>query len=59
MGRRKMYFTVKEKRDAQRKWQMDYYNRNREDILKRMKAKYKQKKLSLSRKELTKSIYGE
>ncbi len=54
-----MYFTVKEKRDAQRKWQMDYYNRNREDILKRMKAKYKQKKLSLSRKELTKSIYGE
>ena len=37
MGRKKMYFTAKEKREAQRKWQMDYYYRNKDTILKKMK----------------------
>jgi hypothetical protein len=43
MGRKKKYFTAKQKRDAQRKWQMEYYNRNKETILKKMKEKYRQK----------------
>jgi hypothetical protein len=59
MGRKKMYFTVKEKKDAQRKWQMDYYYRNKETILKKMKEKYRQKKLNLSKTQLTKDLYGE
>ena len=28
MGRKKKYFTEKERRDAQRKWQMEHYKRN-------------------------------
>ena len=32
MGRKKMYFTAKEKKEAQRKWQMDYYYRNKVNI---------------------------
>ena len=59
MGRKKMYFTAKEKKEAQRKWQMDYYNRNKDTILKKMKDKYRQKKLNLSKTKLTKEIYGE
>jgi hypothetical protein len=59
MGRKKIYFTLKEKKDAQRKWQMDYYYRNKEIILKKMKEKYRQKKLNMSKTQLTKDIYGE
>tara|TARA_B100000029_G_scaffold36515_1_gene34338 strand:+ start:204 stop:386 length:183 start_codon:yes stop_codon:yes gene_type:complete len=59
MGRKKKYFTEKEKKEAQRKWQMDYYYRNKETILKKMKEKYRQKKLNLSKTQLTKDLYGE
>jgi len=59
MGRKKIYYTVKEKKEAQRKWQMDYYYRNKEDILKKMKEKYRQRKLNLGRSKLTKELYGE
>ena len=59
MGRKKKYFTAKEKKEAQRKWQMDYYYRNKDIILKKMKDKYRQKKLNLSKTKLTKEIYGE
>jgi hypothetical protein len=59
MGRKKMYFTVKEKKEAQKKWQMNYYYRNKETILKKMKEKYRQRKLNLGRSRLTKELYGE
>ena len=59
MGRKRMYFTVKDKKEAQKKWQMDYYYRNKETILKKMKDKYRQKKLNLSKSQLTKDLYGE
>jgi len=59
MGRKKIYFTVKEKKEAQKKWQMDYYYRNKETILKKMKEKYRQRKLNLGRSKLTKELYGE
>ena len=54
-----MYFTVKEKKEAQKKWQMNYYYRNKETILKKMKEKYRQRKLNLGRSRLTKELYGE
>jgi hypothetical protein len=59
MGRKKIYFTVKDKKEAQKKWQMDYYYRNKETILKKMKDKYRQKKLNLSKTKITKELYGE
>ena len=59
MGRKKKYFTDKQKQEAQKKWQMEYYNKNKDTILKKMKDKYRQKKLNLSKTRLTKEIYGE
>ena len=47
MGRKRKYHSEKEKRDAQRKWQMEHYKRNSEDI----KAKARQKSRELKRKE--------
>ena len=59
MGRKKIYYTVKDRKEAQKKWQMDYYYRNKETILKKMKDKYRQKKLNLSKTKFTKELYGE
>ena len=39
MGRKRKYHTAKEKRDAQRRWQMEHYKRNAEEI----KAKARQR----------------
>tara|TARA_B100001094_G_scaffold3441_1_gene3108 strand:- start:1733 stop:1918 length:186 start_codon:yes stop_codon:yes gene_type:complete len=47
MGRKRKYHSEKERRDAQRKWQMEHYKRNSEDI----KAKARQKYRELKRKE--------
>ena len=35
MGRKKKYYTDKEKKEAQRQWQMDHYERNKAKILKK------------------------
>ena len=43
MGRNRKYFTKKEKRDAQRRWQMEYYERNKEQIKKDARRRYKLK----------------
>ena len=59
MGRKRKYTSEEEKKEAQRKWQMDYYYRNKDTILKKMKDKYRQKKLNLSKTQLTKDLYGE
>ena len=32
MGRKRKYHTEKERREAQRKWQMEHYQRNKEEI---------------------------
>ena len=47
MGRKKKYFTAKEKRDAQRKWQMEHYKRNAD----RIKAKARQRYRDMKRTE--------
>ena len=59
MGRKRKYFTAKEKKEAQRKWQMEHYERNKEVILKKMKDKYRLKKVNALKSEKMKTIYGE
>ena len=44
MGRKKKYYTKEEKLEAQRKWQMDHYERNKSKILKKAKERYRLKK---------------
>ena len=44
MGRKRKYFTEKENRDAQRKWQMEHYKRNAEEIRAKARQRYREKK---------------
>ena len=37
MGRNRKYFTEKEKKEAQRKWQMEHYERNKEKLREKSK----------------------
>ena len=59
MGRKRKYQTEEEKRDAQRKWQMEHYERNKDRILKKAKDTYKKKKREKMRQNRGKSIYGD
>ena len=49
----------KEKQEAQRKWQSDHYDRNREEILQKARDRYRRKSLAEKRKEQRKTLYGE
>ena len=59
MGRKKLYNTKEEKLEAQRKWQMDHYERNKAKILRKAKERYRLKKLEEQRKEKRRNLYGE
>ena len=59
MGRKRKYHTEKERREAQRKWQMDHYQRNKEEIKQKARERYReQKRKQLYEKKAT-SLYGE
>jgi len=59
MGRKKLYNTKEEKLEAQRKWQMDHYERNKNKILKKAKERYRLKKLEEQRTEKRRNLYGD
>ena len=59
MGRKRKYFTEEEKKDAQRKWQMEHYQRNKEDICKKARERYQKKKKEIIDLEKRKRLYGE
>ena len=59
MGRKKLYHTEEERLEAQRKWQMDHYERNKAKILKKAKERYRLKKLETRRIEKRRKLYGD
>jgi len=59
MGRKRKYQTEEEKKEAQRKWQMEHYQRNKDKILKKARDNYKKKKREKIRQNRGKSIYGD
>jgi len=59
MGRKKKYYTKEEKKEAQRKWQLEHYDRNREEILQKARDRYRKKMLAEKRKEQRKNLYGD
>ena len=59
MGRKKIYHTEEERLEAQRKWQMDHYERNKSKILKKAKERYRLKKIAEQRKEKRRKMYGD
>ncbi len=50
MGRKRKYTTEEERKEAQRKWQMEHYQRNKDKILKKARDNYKKKKREKSDK---------
>ena len=59
MGRKRKYHTEKERQEAQRKWQMEHYLRNKEEIKEKARQRYReQKRKDIYEKKAT-SLYGE
>ena len=59
MGRKRKYHSEEEGKEAQRKWQMEHYQRNKDKILKKARDNYKKKKREKIRQNRGKSIYGD
>ena len=59
MGRKRKYHSEEERKDAQRKWQMEHYQRNKDKIFKKASDNYKKKKREKIRQNRGKSIYGD
>ena len=59
MGRKLKYKTEKERRDAQRKWQMEHYLRNKEKIKQKARERYRQKKRNELYEKKASTLYNE
>ena len=59
MGRKRKYHTEKQRRDAQRRWQMEHYQRNKDDIKQKAKERYRKKKRKELYEKKATSLYGE
>ena len=59
MGRKRKYHTKTERQDAQRKWQMEHYQRNKEEIKEKARQRYRQKKKNELYEKKASSLYGE
>ena len=58
MGRKRKYHTEKERREAQRKWQMDHYKRNSEEIKAKARQKYRDRKRKEFYDKKVQDMYG-
>jgi len=59
MGRKRKYHTEKERRDAQRKWQMEHYLRNKEEIKQKARDRYREQKRKDIYEKKVNDLYGE
>ena len=59
MGRKRKYFTEEEKKQAQKKWQSEHYERNKEAIKKKARNRYDKRRKQQLELERRKRLYGE
>ena len=59
MGRKRKYSTEKERREAQRKWSMEYYRRNRAVLQAKARDRYRRKRTMELKEKQRKELYGE
>ena len=59
MGRKRKYNTETERKEAQRKWSMEYYHRNRATLQAKARERYRRKKLMELKEKQRKELYGE
>jgi hypothetical protein len=59
MGRKRKYNTETERKEAQRKWSMDYYYKNRAILQAKARERYRRKKQMELMEQQRKELYGE
>ena len=59
MGRQKKYNSIEEKKDAQRRWSMEYYCKNRAVLQAKARQRYRRKKMMEIKEKQRKELYGE
>jgi|TARA_R110000851_G_scaffold197164_1_gene348200 hypothetical protein len=59
MGRKRKYISKEERREAQRKWSMEYYHRNRVALQTKARERYRRKKQMELKEIQRRELYGE
>ena len=59
MGRQKKYNSIEEKKDAQRRWSMEYYYKNRAVLQAKARQRYRRKRTMELKEKQRKELYGE
>ena len=59
MGRLRKYSSKEERKEAQKRWSMEYYYRNRAVLQAKARERYRRKKQMELREEQRKELYGE
>ena len=59
MGRYRKYNSEEERKEAQRKWSMEYYKRNRAVLQAKARERYRRKKMMELKEQQRKELYGE
>jgi hypothetical protein len=59
VGRKRKYHTEKERREAQRKWQMEHYLRNKEEIKEKARQRYREQKRKDIYEKKVNDLYGD
>ena len=59
MGRKRKYISEEERREAQRKWSMEYYHRNRVVLQAKARVRYRRKKQMELKEIQRRELYGE
>ena len=59
MCRKRKYYTEKQKRAAQRKWQMEHYRRNADKIKAKARDRYREKKRKEFYDKKVQTLYSE
>jgi hypothetical protein len=59
MGRKRKYTSKKERKEAQRKWSMEYYHRNRAALQAKARERYRRKKQMELKEKQRRELYGE
>ena len=59
MGRQRKYNTKEEKKEAQRRWSMAYYKKNRAVLQAKARERYRKKRQMELKEKQIKELYGE
>ena len=59
MGRQKKYNSIEEKKEAHRKWSMEYYYKNRAVLQAKARQRYRRKRMMELKEKQRKELYGE